>query len=188
MKQRFTRRGWFNGLALMVLAAGAGVRGEPASRPATGTIREVDFKSYTYPESCGQAAVKLEDSAWEDEKRGFRVELAEVLYGDLTGDGIEEALVRLSCWSPVGPQDELYVYTPREGQPVPLEAPEGGSGNIGGVRKVEIVGDTVQIERAWGPLGQKPDVIETETLRWKDGKFVQVGEVKSRRYPPGEHP
>lgn len=97
------------------------------------SIRSVNFRDFTYPTSnrCVDAAggrnVKVSQgkSIHSRDKHygpvGFRV--AKITYGDLTNDGVEEAVIATHCGFignvnlPQSPWADTYVYTLQNGKP-----------------------------------------------------------------------
>jgi hypothetical protein len=126
---------------------------------AASTIREIDFKnfSYSWPKSVGgvpptwkwrdavpTASIRLANGSVEfGESRQFSpapyAELMSVTYGDLSGDGREEAAVDLlyktggtAHWH------YLFIYALADGSPKLLAILRSGSRADGGLVKVEI--------------------------------------------------
>lgn len=97
-------------------------------------FREVDFKNFSYPISWERRTVRLEGGEREipDEvSGGVSFDIRNVGYADLTGDGVEEAVVnlsRVSCGGSCdGGSDLFYVYAVRDGRPKLLWRIETGS-------------------------------------------------------------
>ena len=104
----------------------------PAQSPALNyftDIRQVDFQSFTYklegekeraPTQLHYGRVTAPDGAESD--------LMRLTYGDLTGDGVEEAIVLLRCQNTRISRtlDEVFIYTLKDGAPVVLDHFEGG--------------------------------------------------------------
>lgn len=74
--------------------------------PTLGSVRDVDFANLTYPAPCPSlldtgdlALVDGRGSLDGPEAEGlqFAVELRPVVYGDVTGDGVDDALVLIFC-------------------------------------------------------------------------------------------
>ncbi len=76
---------------------------EPAKSEAVpAAFKRIDFKNFTYPTIPAKKSVRLKDGKFEVRSGigGYLFELSTVNYADLTGDGVEEAIVdlfQLSC-------------------------------------------------------------------------------------------
>jgi hypothetical protein len=98
-------------------------------------FKHVDFRnrsygSYAYP-NAKEIALKLTQSEMQLPKNAGWFSLQDVFYKDFTGDGLPEALVRLShveCGGSCdGGADLFYIYTQRNGQLKTLWQYETGS-------------------------------------------------------------
>lgn len=98
---------------------------EAGGRVATAGIRSVDFLNYSYQGSaCFQAAglpqtVKVRNGKFQDsESHFFDVAKAELVYGDMNGDGSEDAVVLIRCGSANGTLRafEVHAYAYQNGQ------------------------------------------------------------------------
>jgi hypothetical protein len=135
-------------LVILTLSYGQGTPRETPVTTSISDIRQVDFKNFTY---------RLE---WEKEKEDIRLRdrgriradgaesgLQRITYGDLTGDGAEEAIVLLRGTNTRISRtlDEVFIYTLRSGKAVALAHFEGGRrgdyilsvGSLGSNFKVE---------------------------------------------------
>lgn len=126
------------------------------------TMRDVDFKnlSYSWPAFWGGVpsswewltamprSIGLVDGDYRSDK-GFvaYAGLLSVSYGDLTGDGKEEAAVVLHC-SPggTGTWQLLYVYTLADGSLKLLGVLRSGSRAYGGLLDVQIAGGALILD------------------------------------------
>lgn len=103
-------------------ASGAGGNGSE--------IRRVDFRNFTFVKPGKVTGVRLSKGKFEDEDNTYTIE--RIIFGDLDGDGHEEAIVSLlseykKAANPMeGEWVDNYVYTMRNGQ-VALLAMVNGS-------------------------------------------------------------
>ena|SRR6185436_3439918 len=129
------RRQMISCLTLILLCAASGLAQPSSQRPgatpgsATMTdIRQVDFLNFTYPSSlCSQEfgkkgigkTVRVREGEFKKNNVYFAVEEGKVVYGDVTGDGREDAVVPISCGAAMAnfSLSEVYVYTIKEGHP-----------------------------------------------------------------------
>jgi hypothetical protein len=135
-------------LFFFTLSYGQTVPQEASATKPANDIRQVDFKNFTY---------RLE---WENEKEiihlrdggrvradGAETGLQRITYGDLTGDGVEEAIILLRGTNTRISRtlDEVFIYTLKGGKVMALAHFEGGRrgdyilsvGSLGSNFKVE---------------------------------------------------
>lgn len=189
-------------LALLALGlAGGGWLaryGLPVPGPAATTdadIRAVDFRNFAYAPDClrGEdgSGERIETSEGEFQRHGeferidFRV--AQIVYGDLTGDGRDEAVVLTGC-STGGTAylTEGMVYTLREGQPVEIGRVAAGSKAFGGLASLAIEQGQLVVERhATDEDGPHccPRYLDTTRLRWDGKTLVPQGGTTRRPLP-----
>ena len=145
-----------------------------APTPVAGTdLRSADWGNRTYhvSDDCQGPDITLRNGAWQDAQGLFGVRLAGVIYGDLTGDGQDDAVVMLECFAIGGnayPATPNFVFTSNASGPVQLgDAFEGN--------KAAIVGNTVQTtDGVWGANDPRccPSSYETTTWRYQNGAWV----------------
>lgn len=111
----------------------------------------------------------------------FRVDRDRMVFGDLTGDGAEEAVVLAKCGYN-SPEDEAFVFTMKEGKPVLLTRLPSGAGGFDGINNVAIKDGLLIVERLQGECVACPDHIITSTFRWTGTAFQQVGDSKRRKF------
>ena len=115
----------------------------PASAEAKqSSLRGIDFRNFRYP-GFWSGSIRLRDGQLERESAHClsKYSLDEVTYRDLTGDGQEEALVRLSDFTACGSSGVshyFYIYTLRYGRLRLLWRFSTGSEGICGLRKFEL--------------------------------------------------
>src|SRR3954462_3057709 len=112
-------------LAFIVLAA-------VAAAQAQTDIRKIDFKNFTYTPSCtGEKPenVTVENGELSREKQEkdyvdrFYFKIFQVEYGDVTGDGVDDAIILSECnTGGTGNFTEGWVYSMKDGKPVVVAA------------------------------------------------------------------
>jgi type 1 fimbria pilin len=119
-------------------------------------IRRVDFKNFTYGPSCAgetTTSVRVKNGEYVKETKqdgytdqvDFRVLAVE--YGDLTGDGKDEALIRTNCnTGGTGQFSEGFIYTMKAGKPSLLGRIPGGDRADGGLRSLTVDGGLLVVE------------------------------------------
>jgi hypothetical protein len=176
------------------------------------SIRKVDFKNFTYPlsghllghgrlEWLGRGAVKrppihlvngselTKDSSFMMDRKeytqyeGFTLE--SVKFGDVIGDGHDEAIVVLH-YRTGGTQttDYVYVYTLQDHKPKLLAYCHTGSRADSGLDKVYakdgvLVFELLDPERASGACCSSGVVISR--YKWQNGRFERFGPIQRRK-------
>lgn len=163
-------------------------------------IRRIDFKNFSYnlgKSSCAEmlhkSEVKVRNGAFgesSDVSFRFEVDSDRTVFGDLTGDGIDEAVVVTYCGG-MHPIEQAFIYTMKKGRAVLLARLEEGNRAFGGMVRshlcqgcgngLEIQNGLLIVERMHGDAACCPKYIETKTFRWNGKKLVQAG--PSRRKP-----
>lgn len=155
-------------------------------------IRSVDFKNFTYNAYCGGSPpdgettkVTVKNGKYETgdgENFPSYFEIAVDAYGDLDGDGKEEAAVSSLCnTGGTGQFSEGYIYTMKDGKPVLLSHFEGGDRGYEGLQSVKIKNGFLFVERNDGKANCCADETLTTKYRWNGKKLVEVGKPISRR-------
>lgn len=167
------------------------------------SIREIDFKNHDYPLSG--ALLGHSNMQWLDEKgrypkppihlmhgramsddEGFTLE--SVTYGDVTGDGAEEAIVDLKYHSG-GTQttDYLYVFQLDQGQIKLLAFCHTGSRAYSGLYRGYAENGQFAVE-LFDPEKQQGDCCSTGVVVtryvWTGTRFEIRGKVQKRDLPP----
>jgi hypothetical protein len=151
-----------------------------AQQGANDAIRQVDFMNRTY--RGAEATVQVRNGRWESAEDNSYVNVDRVIYGDLTGDGREEAVVTIGeSEGGSGYFTRGEIYTLRDGQVVMVAEVEGGDRGSGGIHNIRIEGGQLIVERLEG-AANNPEQIETTIYRLNGNNLVQVGEVRRRPF------
>jgi hypothetical protein len=135
-------------------------------------IRKVDFKNFKYSilnlSGEKRETIPVKNGKFSKSKRVFSVEVSG--YGDLDGDGKEEAIIKT-------------IFTIKKGKPVVLTEFIGGDRGDGGIITATIKDKMLTVEQ--NKLGETggaccPKFIVTTNYEWRNKKLVQVGEQQSR--------
>jgi hypothetical protein len=177
-----------------------------AAVPKTAEIRRVDFKNFLFPwdEEMSETSSVPSVSRWisplpQSQIRAVRgihhfysssqdqyerehaplISVDSVTYGDLDGDGIDEAAVHLN-YSTGGTAnwDFLYIYRLSQGGPRLLGILESGSRGSGGLVRVSFTAgllalDFADAERRVGECCSEGYI--RVRYRWQDRNFVEEG-------------
>jgi hypothetical protein len=150
-------------------------------------IRQVDFENFTY--RIDGKAVRVRDGVRSVEGRNS-ISVERVTYGDLTGDGKDEAAIVIEeiGWGGTGVFSCGYIYTLQNGRVRSLTRFEGGDRADGGIVDVKIQSGLLIVERnepervdgkAVGLCC--PKYVDTTTYRWNGHRLIQVGDKQRRR-------
>lgn len=110
--------------------------------PTNDDIQNVDFRNFAYnvrntscAEMLGKTVVQVQDGEYKkegDPDFGFGIAADRIFYGDLTGDGHDEAVVMTYCGG-MHPVEQAFIYTMRDGHPSLLTKLEEGGRAMGGI-------------------------------------------------------
>jgi hypothetical protein len=157
---------------------------QPAAASLIG-IEFIDFNNYTHVLN-GQSYKLIGGYYAKDTAPNTQWELGMVdgpYYGDLTGDGKNEAVIVLSYGTVQGPHTiEARVYTLQKGSLVTLATfPVADSVNCELDHYMDLDDGMVRIERIYGQATTGCDRNEITEYRWNGTKFMPIGEVKKVR-------
>ena len=172
-------------LGSMLLAAGVA-----QSHPrAVHDIRRFDFRNFAYDTGGDQVRVRGGRGTYRgrgEEVFTYSIERVSVTYGDLNGDGKEEAAVTLFyTGGGTGAFSTGFVFALRRGRLSLLAPFEGGDRADGGIREVRIRDGLLRVQRNEPermnnvPVGLCcPLYLLTTTYRWDGKGLIQVGETQ----------
>jgi len=172
-------------LSLAALAAPAAAQVGDAHRG----IRAVDFRNFTYDEACVGEGRRITVTNGEfsqgDEMDRIFFAVIDVAYGDLTGDGVDEAIVRTICnTGGTGQFSDGSVFVMRAGKPVEVATLGIGDRADGGIHDLRIENARIVVER----YGQEhsgaccPEYIETYRLRLDGTRLASAGPTTRRAF------
>ncbi|MEZ4369046.1 MAG: hypothetical protein R2939_22605 [Kofleriaceae bacterium] len=185
---------------LLLLAACPRAAAPPApagavvEAPAASPLVAVDWANRTYEltllEGEGELPYPVVDGVYEDgdPDGGFheRVEVEVLGYGDLTSDGVEEAILRVTyASSDLDAFDTLFVFGAAPGGARVLGRIAGGKAGHGGIAAARVVDGALRLERRHAEDGDGaccPTHHRHERWRW-DGRFFVEDEAARRLAP-----
>jgi hypothetical protein len=152
-----------------------------------GDIHSVDFRNFLYHPACSdRKAIRVKDSRWkggtDDSPEYF--EVVTVKYGDLTGDGRDEAVVLGACSGIANFQvGDVFVYSDETGAPqllAELSPPDWGKGeqDNGGdfqISEIRVRNQQLAISFYAGGSHAGPEWVVTARFRWSGSRFERVG-------------
>lgn len=160
---------------------------------AQSDIRKIDFKNFTYEPYCAgeeTAKVRVKNGEFSSRKvmdgytDNFYFKAFDFVYGDLTGDGNEEAVVLTVCnTGGTGNFTEGFVFGMNDGKVTLLTGIEGGDRAYGGLREARIENGILIVES--NDVGESggaccPEFVVTSYYKLNGNKLEEA--KKSDRY------
>jgi hypothetical protein len=166
---------------------------------ASAQITKTDFQNFTYEPYCAgeepqKVTVKNGEFSEEKEADGytdrFYFKVYDTTYGDLNGDGANEAVVLSVCnTGGTGNFTEGFIYTLRGGKPVLIARIEGGDRAYGGIRSAVVAkGLLVVDQNDPGEDGGAccPEFAVKTTYKLSGDKLIEQGRAARRELYPKE--
>lgn len=164
---------------------------------AQSDIRKVDFKNFTFEPFCvGEQPEKItvKDGEFfkETEEDGFTdrffFSAAVDGYGDVDGDGKDEAVISSICnTGGTGNFSEGFIYTMKSGKPVLMARIEGGDRAYGGIIGISVEKGIVIVDRndagETGAACCAEFAVKTK-YKWNGKKLVESGKAERRELYP----
>lgn len=159
-------------------------------------IKQVDFRNFAYraDTACFDESRTINTQNGEYKEFGeranklkFYLKINNVVYGDLTGDGSDEAIVQVSC--DAGSYiNEALIYTLRDNQPMLLTVLDAGHRALGGIISLEVKNSLLLVKRyASATDAATPKYVFSETLRWDGNQFVEAAKPIRERLSKLKH-
>ncbi|MCW5960274.1 MAG: hypothetical protein KIS76_08935 [Pyrinomonadaceae bacterium] len=173
--------------------------------------KSVDFYNFTYQPLCGKTepvSTAVRNGLFYEERQipapvtGKKSKLPpepvwerkyfrpfEIVYGDLSGDGVKEAVVLTTCSSGgIESYTEGFIFSTKDGEAALIARLDGGDRAAGGLRSARVDGGILILERSRpGILGDPccAEFIETSRYKLENGDLQQIGEpARVAIYPP----
>ena len=184
-------------ILLITLASATFACGSPAFTQTD--IRSVDFKNFTYEVAClseSPIKVPVKDGEFQSEKEvdgyieRFYFFVGDIAYGDLTGDGKDEAIVIGACnTGGSGNFSEGFVFAMQGGGPALIARIPGGDRAYGGLRSTRVEDGILVVES--NDAGERggaccPEFVVTNRYKVSDGKLIPAGASSRRELYPKE--
>lgn len=167
----------------------------PCLAALTHDIKTVDFNNFIYqpdclPDTVHQISVKNGEfrvaHANDDFYDAFYFTIKIEAYGDIDGDGQDEAVIVSVCnTGGTGQFSEGFVYKLKSGAPQLLARIEGGDRVFGSIRSIKLSQGILTVERLdpgqYGGANCCARAYVTTHYRWNGRALVQFG--KTEKYP-----
>jgi hypothetical protein len=154
---------------------------------ASAGIRNVDFRNFEYRPAClDRRLIRVSDGEWRyakgEEQEYFQV--SGVTYGDLIGDGQDEAVVWGACGGVANFQvGDILIFSMTQSGPrllaelSPLDWGKGEQDNGGDfqVSGVEVTKQQLAVSFLAGGSHAYPQWTATAAFRWNGSRFVRTG-------------
>lgn len=158
-------------------------------------IKSVDFRNFTYEPFCaGEETTKIsvkdgefmQETKLSDEfTERFYFGVYESAYGDLNGDGKDEAVILTNCnTGGTGQFSEGFVYGIKNGKPVLLTRIMGGDRANGGLRSARIENGQLVVESNEGSAACCTEFVITNKYRLTGTKLAPSGKPITRELYP----
>jgi len=162
-------------------------------------VHKIDFKNFTYRLSCGDADTASSVTVRNGEYSGVKnsipggndtvyLKITEVLFGDINGDGKDEAIVLYMCGSGASyAYFQGLIFSVKNNRPRLLTEITGGNKGDGGFEKVYINKGLLIVRRYQLPPASSaccPAFIETTKYKLKGKSLVRIGKTRVEKIPP----
>jgi len=179
-------------LKVLLILAVAVLPATALGHPAAGTdIHGVDFRNFTYKDVCGPegGSTTVKDGSYSVQNEAdfdkVYFEITDVVYGDVTGDGSDDALVLTLCnTGGTGNFTDGLLFTMRAGKPTVIARLGVGDRADGGIHSASINGGRLLVDRYVNMGGGAccPEAIETYSFKWNGRLLAQIGAAPKRSY------
>lgn len=162
-------------------------------------IRKVDFKNFSYSPFCAgeeMQNVTVKDGEFSEEKQAdgytdrFYFGVFSINYGDINGDGNEDAVILSNCnTGGSGQFTEGFIYELKDGKPSLLTRIPGGDRAFGGLVEAKIE-DNLLVLEAYdaGKDGAAccPEFSVISRFKLTNGKLVETGKEERKELYPAQ--
>jgi len=141
------------------------------------TIQDVDFTNFTFPSFAGLKSIPVQNGDFcSPPNEDVCVTLRGPRYGDLTGDGLPEAVLSLHAVfrSGNGSHSMGFVYGLIGGQPRLLGRFAGGDRGNGGIIEYRIRRQRLEVLRMQASCAACSDATEEDVFKWNGRRLVLV--------------
>lgn len=162
-------------------------------------IRKIDFKNFTYDPFCAGEEpqnVTVKDGKFDEEKKDgeftdrFYFEVFSINYGDVTGDGNEDAVILSNCnTGGSGQFTEGFIYELKDEKPFLVTRIPGGDRAFGGLVEAKIEKGLLVLESYdAGENGAAccPEFSVISRFKVANGKLVENGKEERRELYPAQ--
>jgi hypothetical protein len=162
-------------------------------------IHKVNFKNFTYRPYCaGEEPEKItvkngdftKETKYDEYTEHFYFNIFSINYGDLNGDGKDEAVILSACKTGgTGTFSEGFIYAVKAGKPILLTRIPGGDRAWGGLREAKVENGLLVVDRNDPELNQANCCSEYAQIikyRLNGTKLNLIGKPASRELHPSQ--
>lgn len=153
------------------------------------SIQAVDFMNFSYRPSCAKKPIRVKDGVYErtNPSDRFLFKVGSVVYGDLDGDGRDEAIVTTACnTGGSGVFSEGFLFGLVNGRVRQLTNVPGGDRAWNSIHAITVTDGVLSVVRLApdGPNGPAccPKFLETTKYKLVGHRLTQQGEVSRSGY------
>ncbi len=159
---------------------------------ARSNIRSVDFKNFDYPSALQGKVIHVTNGLWEGESESDLSQcfgVGEIIYGDLRGDGHEQAVIVASSYCPANQAtDEIFVYSMSPQEPIllqllPSKPSDKKEIDWNKITDVRIANRQILVTFGQGECHACVDWLVTAKFAWNGTRFVRTGSLVRKRAP-----
>lgn len=162
-------------------------------------IRKIDFKNFTYEPSCAgeeTRKVTVKDGEFSEVKQEdgyvdrFYFTVMSVVYGDVTADGNEDAVILTNCnMGGTGQFTEGFIYELKNEKPSLAARIPGGDRAYGGLKAARVESGLLVVE-SYDPGEESasccPEFFLISRYKVSGGKLVESGKAERRELFPAQ--
>ncbi len=167
-------------LTVAGLAVGCGSHGPRSGQPAARPLSGIDWSRFSYPVDCFSAngrpqPVRVSDYGATGPDGFFRVVVTPPTFGDVTGDGVADAVVSYRCVGATAGPDTVLVYVATAAGPhLAARLLHGADEYVTSVRPTGK--GLVLLARGYTPGTPRccPDLLVRHTYTWQGGHLTET--------------
>jgi hypothetical protein len=156
------------------------------SSPQSSGIRAVDFRNFQYRADFLKETVRVSNGEWKevtaDSSPGSWFQVVKIVYGDLTGDGQEEAVVLTASGGNFNfEMGQLFVFSMTPHGPTLLQSlslsdsSKNDEIDWSRISDVRVTGGQLEISWLGGQCRACTDWTAKATFKWNGSRFMRTG-------------
>ena len=145
----------------------------------TGTLMDVDWANFTYTATCYGQTLQFQTQDGVTQKNGIHLQVDKPVFGDITGDGKDEAVIPYACAAADFGGVRAFVYSGDAANPTllgNLPQPSRSKGEAwGSIDTIRIDGGKIYVSgKGYSAAAPRccPDLQIEMRYRWDGKQFV----------------